>query len=921
MDLLPFEAPPEPDRAPTMDLAGDWHALTTPDAAWIAGGGAAGQAVTMPGELHLQGVSGCRDASIGVRRRVSIPADWVGRTPWLISEGFASRAVFHADGAQIAACTRVFLPLGVALSATPGAETVLTAVLTKDPLADRLASLSRYAAYPVVGLHRPLRLVALSAVHLARLWLDGAWQDGVGSLRVAAVLRGAEHAVLRVTVAGQTHRLDVATSVDVRIAIGSIAPWHAESPMRHDVRVDLLIGGDVVATYTRRIGFRTVAIRDGILCVNGAPVELRGVNRHVSHPLFGRTVDPARERADVVQMRAHHINWIRTSHYPASRALLDACDELGMFVENESPHCWTFHVRQPTWAELDADSQAAASALIGEQCALTAGETVGHACVVALSLANESKWSPAFNHAAARIAAVAPSCPTTFEWTVYCEDDAHACTLAADHYADMAIDRDGLLPAQADVAQFPAIYRQQRAPKLNRPLIIGEAAHLSCYNRAELATDPGIRGDWIDQLDRCLRRFRTVPGWAGLAVWSGVDDRFLIRGRDGEADRWVGYGDWGPFDAWRRPRPEATAVSRVFDPVQVVRSASGVTITNHHDVTRLDGWTIAIDDAAPVALDLAPRAARMWPATAPRRAVIRRADGTIHAKHAWAAAATALPALDFVPAQSDGWRTPRGRIAVDADGRLRLSDADGLLAWGLMPVVHPHQDRRQREQIDDDRCPAVTLPSRDWRVSEVARDGDAIVIRGATADAKIALRLIAAADLTFDLAFTITLTADSDLWEAGICLDLDSAYDRLAWTRIADGVWRDDEPQRPVGSALAWRASSAQRERADLGIAPAWPWSQDQGEAGTHDFASLRRAITSASLIDAAGRGLTIAAAGDLHLRAQQIGGTVRLHLLTYASGGSEQFGIGHHVRHTTRRSGWTTSGRCRIAACAQRGV
>ena len=63
------------------------------------------------------------------------------------------------------------------------------------------------------------------------------------------------------------------------VTIGGIEPWSAENPR--------LYGAEVAAGSERirlRIGFRTVAIVDGVFTVNGVPIKLRGVNRHEVNP-------------------------------------------------------------------------------------------------------------------------------------------------------------------------------------------------------------------------------------------------------------------------------------------------------------------------------------------------------------------------------------------------------------------------------------------------------------------------------------------------------------------------------------------------------------------------------------------------------------------------------------------------------------
>ena len=65
-----------------------------------------------------------------------------------------------------------------------------------------------------------------------------------------------------------------------------------------------------------RIGFRTVAIVDGVLTVNGNRVLFNGVNRHEFHPDRGRALTEQDMLDDVLLMKRAGINAVRTSHYP-----------------------------------------------------------------------------------------------------------------------------------------------------------------------------------------------------------------------------------------------------------------------------------------------------------------------------------------------------------------------------------------------------------------------------------------------------------------------------------------------------------------------------------------------------------------------------------------------------------------------------
>jgi beta-galactosidase/beta-glucuronidase len=60
--------------------------------------------------------------------------------------------------------------------------------------------------------------------------------------------------------------------------------------------------------------------------VNGSPVKLLGVNRHDSHPDRGAAVTVSDMVRDLLLMKRHNINCVRTSHYPNDPIFLELCD-------------------------------------------------------------------------------------------------------------------------------------------------------------------------------------------------------------------------------------------------------------------------------------------------------------------------------------------------------------------------------------------------------------------------------------------------------------------------------------------------------------------------------------------------------------------------------------------------------------------
>lgn len=107
--------------------------------------------------------------------------------------------------------------------------------------------------------------------------------------------------------------------------------WSVENPNLYQVVIHC--GEEYIC---KKVGFRTVSVSDlGELLINGTPVKLKGVNRHDSHPQLGYCTPRAHMIQDIVLMKQHNINCVRTAHYPNHPEFLELCDEYGLYVMDE----------------------------------------------------------------------------------------------------------------------------------------------------------------------------------------------------------------------------------------------------------------------------------------------------------------------------------------------------------------------------------------------------------------------------------------------------------------------------------------------------------------------------------------------------------------------------------------------------------
>jgi beta-galactosidase len=183
-------------------------------------------------------------------------------------------------------------------------------------------------------------------------------------------------------------------SVHVQSEVKNPRKWTAETPYLYNLILSLGEGQKIV----QRVGFRTSEVKNGLLRVNGDPIIIRGVNRHEHHPTGGRAIPYEFMRKDLILMKTHNINAIRTSHQINDPRLYDLADELGLWILDEAdlechgmgelggnPVAWTSD--NPAWK--DAYLDRAKQLVMRDK---------NHACVIIWSLGNESWYGS--NHQA-----------------------------------------------------------------------------------------------------------------------------------------------------------------------------------------------------------------------------------------------------------------------------------------------------------------------------------------------------------------------------------------------------------------------------------------------------------------------------------------------------------------------------------------
>lgn len=133
----------------------------------------------------------------------------------------------------------------------------------------------------------------------------------------------------------------------IRLEIPDAKLWSCKRPNLYICRASF--GEDCVE---ETFGIRTLKwdSRDG-MTINGRRVILRGACIHHDNGILGACTYPEAEERKIRILRENGYNAVRSAHNPCSKALLDACDKLGMLMMDEYVDVWYIHKTEYDYVE------------------------------------------------------------------------------------------------------------------------------------------------------------------------------------------------------------------------------------------------------------------------------------------------------------------------------------------------------------------------------------------------------------------------------------------------------------------------------------------------------------------------------------------------------------------------------------------
>jgi beta-galactosidase len=133
--------------------------------------------------------------------------------------------------------------------------------------------------------------------------------------------------------------------------LGETGLWSPDDPRLYHLTTTLTVPGAGSHSVRQKIGFRQAEFRADGFFLNGHRLKIFGLDRHQLFPYTGMAMPARVQRRDAEILRQDfNCNMVRCSHYTQSPHFLDACDELGLLVWEETPG-W-HDIGGPAWQDL-----------------------------------------------------------------------------------------------------------------------------------------------------------------------------------------------------------------------------------------------------------------------------------------------------------------------------------------------------------------------------------------------------------------------------------------------------------------------------------------------------------------------------------------------------------------------------------------
>jgi beta-galactosidase len=291
------------------------------------------------------------DTSVGwYRRTFDLPASDLGRRISLEFDGVFRDAIVMFNGYVVARNQSGYAQFRVDVTdfANYGGKNLITVRVD--------ATLGEGWFYEGAGIYRHVWLVKTDPLHVPQwgVWVKPSLQGDTASLSISTEILNEALAARACRVVSTIYDPDgrlVSTAKSPQLNLGSRenrtvlqhavvkAPvlWSVDTPRLYHVLTQIVADGKVADDMVTAFGVRAIRFdAEKGFFLNGAPLKLNGTCNHQDHAGVGAALPDRLQSWRIERLKEMGCNAYRTSHNPPTPELLDACDQLGMLVVDET---------------------------------------------------------------------------------------------------------------------------------------------------------------------------------------------------------------------------------------------------------------------------------------------------------------------------------------------------------------------------------------------------------------------------------------------------------------------------------------------------------------------------------------------------------------------------------------------------------
>ena len=385
------------------------------------------------------------------------------------------------------------------------------------------------------GIHRDVYLMARPREHVEDIETVTTFAEDLSSATLVTQVKSAG----RVQIALYDEEgVKVGEGESVQVSQPKL--WSAEKPYLYTVRLSVLdkAGKTQECTFFKH-GFRKVEFKANKLYVNNVLTYLKGADRHDIHPVHGKAVPVESMVEDILLMKRHNLNTVRTSHYPNDPKMYALYDYYGLYIVDE------------------ADQE----------------------CHGNQAISHMPSWEGAYVDRAVRMVRRDRLHPSVFFWSLG-NESGKGCNIVAERDAVKALDsRPVHYEGQNEVADFDSQMYPSLEDMIQRDRNGADRPYYLCEYAHAMGNAIGNLAEYWDYIENDSERM------IGACIWDWVDQAIVMPGADdGKLYFGGSFGDVpndndfccnGIVTADRRVTPKLQQVKKVYQYVKIGQMAPG----------------------------------------------------------------------------------------------------------------------------------------------------------------------------------------------------------------------------------------------------------------------------------------------------------------------------------------------------------